>query len=92
MADEVSAPQSHAEALKMKAAFDNRADAMHFQLKAAEIAALQGPGPVIKLPPSAAELGTPEMIMELLKRGFCVFKMPDSGNPREAFDGPTDAR
>lgn len=90
MADEVSAPQSHAEALKMKAAFDNRADAMRYQMEAA-LAALQAPGPCIKVKPSAADISTPEMIMELLKRGFCVFKMPESGNPREVFDGPTNA-
>lgn len=89
MADEVD-NQHIADAFKYAAELDAQVRAeqarMHLQLSPAEIAALRGPGPLIKVPPSAAELGTPEMIMELLKRGFCVFKMPESGNPRDVLN------
>lgn len=52
----------------------------------------QGPGPIIKMPdnPPLEEIATPELVMELIKRGFAVAKCPEPGQMPEALCGPAD--
>ncbi len=44
-------------------------------------------GQIHKKPTTAADLSTPEMIMELLGRGYAVMKLPETGGFPEAMKG-----